>query len=528
MRDLVALTGLPALWLGCSDQTIAEGLADALFGALRADLLYVSLEVPWEGWRIEVGRTERWRHEESRARDVSRALRPWLDIAAASSPVSIPNPLGEGTVQLAVAPIRYLQVYGIVAAGSQRPDFPTELDQLLLQVAANEAGISLAAHGREREAVALYEVVRLVPSSVVELEPLLGLILDQLKTVVDYRAAAVFGLEGDGRVVLDYRGPVPREQALGFHSPLAAEPELREVLRSGEPWIATDVGTDSGRPLLTPGGLPIPPELVGQKCSLLCAPLLMKGEPTGYIALLHTTPAYFTERHARLAMVFARQAAAALENARRYQEERAKAELEERQRLARELHDSVSQALYGIALNAATAEAVRDTAPERLPTLHGELLALAEAGLAEMRALIFELRPESLQQEGLVAALEKQTAAVRASYGIVVEADLPEEPDVAPGIKEALYRVALEALHNAGRHARPRAVHLSLKRENEQLVLRVSDDGRGFDPAQPFPGHLGSRSMRERATAVGGTLEVASTPGAGTQVEARVPAEGPC
>jgi signal transduction histidine kinase len=524
MRDLVALTGLPTYWLGRPVRTIAESLADALFGALRVDLLYVSLEVPWEGQCIEVARTELSGHEDSRARDVGQALGPWLNSSAARSSVSIPNPLGEGMVRLAVAPIHYVQDYGVVAATSQRPDFPTEHDRLLLRDAANKAVIALGAQSREREAMALYEVVRLVPSSVLELEPLLGLILDHLKAVVDYRAAAVFGLDGDDRVVLDYRGPLPREQALGFRSPLAEEPELQEVIRRGEPWIATAVGTDAGRPLLTPGGLPIVPALVGQTCSLLCAPFVSKSETTGYIALLHATPGYFTARHARLATAFAQQAAAAIENARLYKEERAKAALEERQRLARELHDSVSQILYVIGLNAITAEALREREPARLGAVLGDVLALAKAGLAEMRALIFELRPESLQQEGLVAALEKQTAAVRARYGMEVQAALPEEPDVALGIKEALYRIAQEALQNAAKHARPRAIHLSLEADTEHLVLRVSDDGKGFDPAQPFPGHLGLRSMRERATAVGGTLEVESTPGAGTRVQARVPA----
>src|SRR5712692_4783328 len=246
MRDLVALTGLPALWLGRPVRAIAESLADALFGALPVDLLYVSLDLPWEGRSIEVARTESWGHEDSRARDVGQALGPRLNSAAARSPMSIPNPLGEGMVRLAVTPIGYVQVYGVVAAVSQRPDFPTDHDRLLLRVAVNEAGIALEAQSREREAMALYEVVRLVPSSVLELEPLLGLILDQLKAVVDYHAAAVFGLQGDDRIVLDYRGPLPREQALGLRSPLAEEPELQEVLRGGEPWIATAIGTDTG------------------------------------------------------------------------------------------------------------------------------------------------------------------------------------------------------------------------------------------------------------------------------------------
>ena len=123
-----------------------------------------------------------------------------------------------------------------------------------------------------------------------------------------------------------------------------------------------------------------------------------------------------------------------------------------------------------------------------------------------------------------MGALEKQMAAVRARHGIVVEAALPEEPDVALGIKEALYRIAQEALHNTARHSPAADGRFFAEVDTRgQLVLCVGDDGKGFDPTQPFPGHLGLRSMRERATAVGGALEVESSPGVGTQLVARVP-----
>ena len=200
-----------------------------------------------------------------------------------------------------------------------------------------------------------------------------------------------------------------------------------------------------------------------------------------------------------------------------------RAALEERQRLARELHDSVSQALYAIALNASAAEAVRGRDPARLRELIGDVAGLAEAGLAETRALIFELRPESLDREGLVAALEKQGAAVRARHGLDVRCRLGDEPAASLTVKEALYRIAQEALQNVVKHARARAVDLALAVDARVLVLRVVDDGVGFDPTGSFPGHLGLGSMRERAAAVGGTVELENTPGRGTTVVARVP-----
>ena len=140
-----------------------------------------------------------------------------------------------------------------------------------------------------------------------------------------------------------------------------------------------------------------------------------------------------------------------------------------------------------------------------------------------MRALIFELRPESLEKEGLIAALEKQAAAVQARHGIRVEADLRGEPEASLEVKEALYRVAQEALHNTVKHARAANVKLKLEERPEGFTLGISDDGGGFEPQKDFPGHLGLKSMRERATRLGGTLEVTSEPGYGARILVRIP-----
>ena len=140
-----------------------------------------------------------------------------------------------------------------------------------------------------------------------------------------------------------------------------------------------------------------------------------------------------------------------------------------------------------------------------------------------MRALIFELRPESLELEGLVAALMKQVAFLRARYKLTVEADLVDEPDLPLEIKEALYRIAQEAMHNIVKHARASNVALRLVRQEKEVLLEVCDNGRGFDPTGPFPGHLGVRSMRERVTKIGGTLSIESAAGQGTCIRVRVP-----
>jgi signal transduction histidine kinase len=256
-------------------------------------------------------------------------------------------------------------------------------------------------------------------------------------------------------------------------------------------------------------------------------PLVVRDSVIGAIVLSHGQPGYYTPRHAELALAFAGHAALAIENARLYAQAQQTASLEERQRLARELHDSVSQALYGIALGARTARTQLDRDPARAKEPVDYVLQLAEAGIAEMRALIFELRPESLAQEGLVAALEKHAASLRARYQLEVEADLCEEPDVPLQTKEALYRIAQEALHNTVKHAQAQHVWLRLHASDGTLTVEARDDGVGFDATGSFPGHLGLTSMRERIARLGGRVEIDSAPGAGTRITARVPATLP-
>ena len=199
------------------------------------------------------------------------------------------------------------------------------------------------------------------------------------------------------------------------------------------------------------------------------------------------------------------------------------AALQERQRLARELHDSVYQALYGINLGTHTAREALDSDPGEAIASLEYVIALTEAGLAEMRALIFELRPEFLATEGVVAALAKQVAVLRTRYKLSVDAQLGEEPTLSLEDKHALYRISQEALHNIVKHACASTVTLRLARQDGELILEVSDDGKGFDPTEPFPGHLGLHSIQERGAQLGGTCSIESAPSQGTRLRVRIP-----
>ena len=197
--------------------------------------------------------------------------------------------------------------------------------------------------------------------------------------------------------------------------------------------------------------------------------------------------------------------------------------LEERNRLARELHDSVSQALYGIVLGAQTARTFLDRNPQQSIEPLDYVLALSEAGLAEMRALIFELRPETLEKEGLVEALSKQVTMLQARHGLDVRCAFGPEPDIPIQLKEALYWIAREALHNVVKHANASSVNLSVACTPDSLLLSIEDDGAGFNVEGDFSGHLGLKSMSERASGIGGTLHIHSDAAAGTQIQLHLP-----
>jgi signal transduction histidine kinase len=252
-------------------------------------------------------------------------------------------------------------------------------------------------------------------------------------------------------------------------------------------------------------------------------PLVSRGRALGSIFFCYLPEQEPGEDEKVFLRAIADQAAVAVENAHLFAETRGKAVLEERQRLARELHDSVSQALYGIALGAKAAREWLDDDPAEAAEPLDYVLTLAEAGITEMRALIFELRPESLESEGVIAALKKHIAALKARHGIEVVADLCDEPEAPLETKEALYRIAQEALHNIVKHARASSVEIKMQSDSGRVTLEISDDGVGFDAKGEFPGHLGLRSMRERVSRLGGTLEVESAPDKGTRICTRMP-----
>ena len=232
----------------------------------------------------------------------------------------------------------------------------------------------------------------------------------------------------------------------------------------------------------------------------------------------------FTERDEEILSLFAAHAAIALTNARLYERSHELSVLQERSRLARDLHDAVTQKLFSIRAHARAAAVLADREPVDAARVRGEIEVIGELGAeahAELRAVIDGLAPPDLEAAGLAESLRRYAVLAGRAHGVPVTFTAGCLPALGPPAEAALYRVAQEALHNALRHAGASGVTVTLGRTGRQVVLQVSDDGHGFAARQPSGG-LGLDSMRERAAAAGGKLSIRS--GAkGTVVRMTVP-----
>jgi PAS domain S-box-containing protein len=372
---------------------------------------------------------------------------------------------------------------------------------------------------RSRELATLLEVSRNLVGTLA-LKPLLGVVLDQLRTVIDYGSAAVLTLEGDALVVQDYRGPRPRAEVVDVRIALAGAVVFREVLQGRQPVIIEDALDDSAQARVfrqrgehARTAFPSPRSWLG-------VPLIAKDRMIGMLRLDHPEPHRFGEADAALALAIANQAAVAIENARLYEHAHERAASDERQRLARELHDAVTQTLFSASLIADVLPRVLARDPAQALVRLEEVRQLTRGALAEMRTLLLELRPAALTETGLGELLRHLTDAFVGRARVPVDLTVEGEAPVPPDVQVALYRVAQEALNNAAKYAGAASVRVRLRLEPDLAALSIQDDGHGFDPAAVGAGHLGLGIMRERCAQIGATFAVESRTGEGTRVSA--------
>jgi signal transduction histidine kinase len=361
--------------------------------------------------------------------------------------------------------------------------------------------------------------------STLDLEPLLILILDQLKKVVDYDVSTIRRLVEGNMELQAHRWLFQQAGQPSQRLPVATIPIIREMIQTRQAILADDHQFD---PTIVGDTEYLREELTGEVLqasrSLMCVPLMVKGEVIGMLVLGHHKPNYWGEETKELVQAFANQAAVAIINAELFKKAGETAMLEERTRLARELHDSATQSLYSATL---FSEAGKELAEQGDLESAGYYLSrvseVIHQALKDMRLLVFQMRPPVLEKEGLVGAIQKRLDAVEKRAGM--EARLIGDPLLSlPGeVSEELYSIALEALNNALKHAETDLVTVSIRSDGEILTLEVDDDGRGFDlESVRDGGGLGLGSMQERALRLGGDLTIESTEDQGTSVKVTV------
>jgi signal transduction histidine kinase len=262
--------------------------------------------------------------------------------------------------------------------------------------------------------------------------------------------------------------------------------------------------------------------------ALLSVPLVVEGEAYGGITLYYRQARGFSEEELELARTVADQAALAIENARLRGRAGEAAAFAERSRLARELHDSVTQSLYSVTLYAeAVARMLKSGGNQAAAAEHlGQLRVTAQEALREMRLLIFELSPPALEKGSLADALQTRLDAVEARGGMAASLQVEGTERLSAEQRRELYQIAQEALNNALKHSRAQSVRVRLVFGETETLLEVSDDGAGFEPGSAGrSGGLGLRGMSERVKRITGVLRVESTPGRGTTVSVRLPAD---
>ena len=259
--------------------------------------------------------------------------------------------------------------------------------------------------------------------------------------------------------------------------------------------------------------------------AVLVVPLKARDRTIGVLRIDSDEPGLYTMQDAELAWALASQAAIAIENARLYDQARELAALEERQRLARELHDSVTQTLCAIAMLGKILPETWERDPADGRRNLANLDEMTQSALAEMRTLLLELRPDTLFEADLGDLLRQLAESLRSRMRAPVEVDVQADAGarLPSDVHVTLYRIAQEALSNVSKHAAAPCVRVALSYSHDRATLRISDDGAGFSPSDVPPGHVGTLIMHERAGAIGAALIIDSAPSQGTTVTLQWP-----
>jgi signal transduction histidine kinase len=424
------------------------------------------------------------------------------------------------------------KVIGVLDVESDRLNDFDETDLEVIASLANQAGIAienarlfaetqrLLKETRDRAGeLGIINSVQQGLASKLDVQSIYELVGDTFHNFFNAQVVVISAYDARANTV-EHRYAIERGRRVpwpGMHPPGGFRDE---IIRTKKPFLVnTNVGETAARlnqPILQ--GTDTPRSWLG-------VPIMTGDTVTGILSVQNLDEENaFDESDVRLLQTFAASMSIALENARLYEQARNLAVLEERQRLARELHDSVTQSLYGISLYAqAAAGKITATQFEQAQQYIEDIQNTSQESLADMRLLIYELKPPVLEKEGLVAALQGRLNSVenRANIKSSIESDLTDR--LAPDIEDGLYQIAREALNNIIKHAHATNVSIILARKPDSVSMEIFDDGVGFALENiPRNGCLGLTNMQEHAKSQGWNLKIETSPGNGTRVRVEI------
>jgi two-component system nitrate/nitrite sensor histidine kinase NarX len=355
------------------------------------------------------------------------------------------------------------------------------------------------------------------------LDDVLDYITVQVRQLFGTRAAAIYSLEGDtgGLSVQSTQGLLLTYVA-GVEIPIGQQ-ALRQAMATRQPVAVPDLAATYADPALAyeSGGREMLASWIRFYRALLAVPVIVGGQVYGGMLLYYARPRDFSPEEIALAASFSNQVALAVGNARLQEDVKRTAMFVERDRLARELHDAVTQTLFSASLIAEAIPHVWERNQQEGRRGLEEIRLLTRGAAAEMRAMLLELRPATLTEKPLGELLRHLTEAITSRTRVPIKLEAEGGILLPPDVQIAFYRIAQEALNNVAKHANARQATVSLLSATGQATLRVCDDGSGFEASDVLPDRMGLGIMRERAEGIGASYRIESSPGHGTEISVR-------